>query len=186
MSLPLETERLIVRPFREQDLEALGGWMLDPEVTRTLHLHFDSLEDLRPRIEMYTRFHEKLGYSFWAVERKEDGRVVGGCGLFPIDWVGPDVEIAWHMRRDCWGQGYAPEAARAVLDYGLNELKIERIWAMLLPENNASRRVAQKMEMEYVGLGVKSGFPHEFYILPKDSGEIPPRCPDIILSRERA
>ncbi len=179
MPLPLDTGRLIVRPFREDDLEALGAWMLDPEVTRHLLLSFRSLDELRPRIELYERHHREHGYSFWAVERKNDRLVIGGCGLLPIGWVGPDVEIAWHIRRDCWGQGYATEAAEAVLDYGLGELKFSRVWALLLPENAASRRVAQKIGMEYVGLGVKSGHQHEFYILPKGSGDTPPQGPEL-------
>jgi RimJ/RimL family protein N-acetyltransferase len=179
MPLPLDTDRLIVRPFHEDDLEALGAWMLDPEVTRYLLLSFRSLDELRPRIEMYNRRHDELGYSFWAMERKEDKLVIGGCGLLPIGWVGPDVEIAWHMRKDCWGMGYTPEAARAILDYGINELKLPRIWALLMPENDASRRVAQKVGMEYVGLGSYKGHPHEFYIVPKGTGSTPPNGPDL-------
>ncbi|MFH0882173.1 MAG: GNAT family N-acetyltransferase [bacterium] len=179
MPLQLDTERLIVRAFREDDLEALGAWMLDPDVTRHLLLSFHSLEELRPRIEMYNRHHRNLGYSFWAMERKADNLVIGGCGLLPIGWIGPDVEIAWHMRKDCWGQGYAPEAAGAVLDYGVNVLKLPRIWALLSPENTASRRVTQKVGMEYVGLGSYQGHPHEFYIVPKGTGRKPPNGPDL-------
>lgn len=179
MTLPLETERLWIRPFETDDVDALASWLLDPEVDRWLMLDLKTTEDVRQRIAMYQRYQSERGFSFWALEEKETRKVIGGCGLFPIGWEGPDVEIAWHMHRSFWGVGYASEAAIAVLRYGLSILEIARIWAILSPENIASRRVAQKAGMQYVSLGGYKNKTHEFYVLPKDAGDPPPQGPDI-------
>jgi RimJ/RimL family protein N-acetyltransferase len=138
------------------------------------------MEEINARIELYRRQHQEHGFSFWALERRIDGLVIGGCGLFPIGWKGPDIEIAWHIRRNCWGRGYASEAAHAVLEHGLRDLGINRIWAILSPENPASRRVAERAGMDYVGLGGYKDLPHEYYILPKGSGDKPPQGPRVI------
>lgn len=179
MNLPLETERLRVRLFVEDDLEALASWLLDPEVNRWLLLNLHTLDDIRPRIDLYRRRQEELGFSFWALERKTDGVVVGGCGLLPIGWEGPDVEIAWHLRRDCWGNGYATEAARAVLQYGLENLGIPQIWAILSSENLASRRVAQRTGMAFVNMGGYKNHSHDFYVAPEVNVEATPLGPDV-------
>lgn len=89
MTQPLLTDRLIVRPFEFDDLDALAGWLLDPEVNKWLLLNVETVDDVRPRTEMYFRQQAQLGYSFWAVQRKSDDEVIGGCGLLPIGWAGP-------------------------------------------------------------------------------------------------
>lgn len=179
MPLPLQTERLIIRPFRDADIEDLGGWLLDPVVTRFLYLNFSNLEELKPRLEMYQRRQQELGYSFWAIERKEDNRVIGGCGLLPLGWVGPDVELAWHMRRDCWNKGYTTEAGKAVIAYGLGELGIPHIWGIISPENPASIAAAKKAGFEYVFTGTYKGDPHQFHQVPAGAPHVIPQGPDI-------
>jgi len=90
-------------------------------------------------------------YCQWAMELKLESNCIGYCGLVPFD-TGPDseskvAEIGWRIARSQWGRGLATEAARSVLDYGFNELRLERILATVQLHNRASQRVAEKLGM---------------------------------------
>jgi RimJ/RimL family protein N-acetyltransferase len=78
---------------------------------------------------------------------RDGGRFVGGCGLFPVPG-GEDIEIAYRLPYEAWGQGYATEMARAVLDHGFDNLGLTRIVGLTWPENVPSQRVLVKIGME--------------------------------------
>lgn len=74
---------------------------------------------------------------------------MGVCGLFPIEWIGPDVEVAYHFAREVWNRGYATEAAGAWVEAAFRELRLERVLALAYPENRASTRVMEKIGMHF-------------------------------------
>ena len=145
----IETERLILRPWEEADLPILASFSTDP----VLMHHFGRsalVDDSVERLERMQRFDRELGYSFRAVVRKADGLVIGNCGLKPltIAWPEPtDIEIGWLFRQDCWGQGYAVEAATPMLADGLR--RAPRVVAFTAATNMQSRRVMQKLGMAH-------------------------------------
>jgi RimJ/RimL family protein N-acetyltransferase len=141
----LETERLIMRMFREDDFEAYARIFGDPEVARYLG-NGKPLE--RPdawRSMVFQIGHwEVRGYGMWAVEEKASGLLVGRVGFFyPHGW--PGFELGWGLGRQWWGQGYATESARRALDFGFAELGRDHVISVIIPENVASIRVAERL-----------------------------------------
>jgi ribosomal-protein-alanine N-acetyltransferase len=150
MSFPIETPRLLIRPFENttDDIAAMHRLFSDPEVVKYIGGELsDTIEKTAERVMRWIRSQQQFGYSCWAVTEKSSGETIGNCGLFPLEWEGPDVEIGYDFRRDCWGQGYATEAARACLNYGFNNLDLDYIVAVAFPENIASIRVLEKIGM---------------------------------------
>jgi RimJ/RimL family protein N-acetyltransferase len=143
------TDRLILRRWRESDLEPFAELNADPEVMR----HF-----LRPlsraesdafvdRIE--ARFDER-GYGLWAVERLDDGTFLGFTGLAYQDFAAPFtpcVEVGWRLAAFAWGNGYATEAARAALRFGFEEARLAEIVSFTSRGNAASIRIMEKIGM---------------------------------------
>ena len=97
------------------------------------------------------RWQEERGFTFWAVERKADGELLGFCGLKLADTPGSPIEgmheIGWRLREDAWGQGYAKEAAIASLDFAFDALGAERVVAITFPPNEASWGLMERLGM---------------------------------------
>jgi RimJ/RimL family protein N-acetyltransferase len=158
MPLPLETGRLIIRSFTEDDAEAMFKVFGDRETMRFFMIWLaTSVENARRFIRWVTGMEKDFGYSFWAVVEKESGEVIGDCGLAPLEGEGPEVELGCDLRRDKWNKGYATEAGQACLDYGFRELKLERIVAVTNPQNLAARRALEKLGFVEVGKGEHYG-----------------------------
>jgi ribosomal-protein-alanine N-acetyltransferase len=88
------------------------------------------------------------GLGQWAVVRKSDGICIGECGICAQEVDGErEFEISYRLRRDCWGNGLATEAARACCDYGFKQAGLRRLISIIEAENAASIRVAEKMGM---------------------------------------
>jgi RimJ/RimL family protein N-acetyltransferase len=148
MSFPDPTRRLSYRPVDTDDAEALHAVWSDPEVMRYLPSDPDaSIDETVERIGRHRRRYDQTGYGLCAVIERESGDVVGVCGLFPVEWVGPDVEVAYHFARRVWGRGYATEAAGAWIDLALGPLGLPRVVALAYPANRASTRVMEKIGM---------------------------------------
>ena len=140
----LETERLLLRGFEEDDLDAYAAITADPEVMRYMGRGpFDRAGAWR-EIALYVGHFELRGYTHWALELRETGELVGRCGPWrPEGW--PALEVGWLLGRDHWGRGYATEAGRAALDYAWAELGAERVISLVLPGNERSARVAGRL-----------------------------------------
>lgn len=152
MTLPEATERLRYRPLERGDAEALHAVWGDPVVMR--HLPSDpsaSVEETAERVERHIRRFEETGYGLFAVVERESGGVVGVCGLFPVEWIGPEVEVAYHFAREVWNRGYASEAAGAWVAAAFDQLGLDRVVALAFPANRASTRVMEKIGMRLDG-----------------------------------
>jgi ribosomal-protein-alanine N-acetyltransferase len=143
--LILETERLLLREFVPDDVDALVAVLSDPETMRYYPAVLDGA-GVAAWIERNQRRYADAGHGLWAMVLKSSGEVVGDCGLTrqTVDAVN-EIEIGYHVRRDLWGRRYAPEAAGACRDYGFARLDADRLISLIRPENLPSRRVAEKI-----------------------------------------
>jgi ribosomal-protein-alanine N-acetyltransferase len=172
MPLPLETERLIIRPFTQDDAEAMFKVFGDAETMRFFMIWLaTSVENARRFIRWVTGMQKDFGYSFWAVVEKESGEVIGDCGLAPLEGEGPEVELGCDLRRDKWNKGYATEAGRACLDYGFRELTLARIIAVTNPQNLGARRALQKLGFAETGKGEHYGSESVVYEIRRGNDE---------------
>ena len=148
---PILTPRLRMRPFEEDDADAVFAIFSVPEVGEFVGGAHTSIEASHELIA-YNRDHqEQHGFSTWAVEERESGAVIGEVGLQLLERVGPEVEIAWSIGRPWWGRGLAEEAARAWLHAGFDELRLAQIVAVIRRENGRSHRLAERLGMKRAG-----------------------------------
>jgi [ribosomal protein S5]-alanine N-acetyltransferase len=145
----LETQRLILRPLRMDDLDDLYRLYRDPEVRRYFpdgtRTYDETREELQWIIDVY---YGQYGYGLWATIHKPTGAFIGRCGLIP--WTFDErleVEVAYLLDKAYWGQGLATEAARAIVSYAFDQLNLSHLICLIDPQNDASRRVAQKIGM---------------------------------------
>ncbi|MBK7320576.1 MAG: GNAT family N-acetyltransferase [Anaerolineales bacterium] len=151
MATILETERLLLRHQVIEDLDDLWALYCDPEITKYIPDAPRSREEAQEELEWHMHGHPKhpeLG--LWATIHKETGKFIGRCGLLPwtIDDVN-EVEVAYTIARNYWGQGLGSEAAQAILKYGFEKLHLSRMVCLIDPENKASQKVAEKMGMAW-------------------------------------
>lgn len=140
----VETERLILRMFRESDTDAYAEMSADPEVMRFLGGQPVPRAEAWRNMAMILGHWHLRGYGMWAVEEKESGEMVGRVGCWrPEGW--PGLEVGWTLRRRFWGRGYATEAARAALTYAFTTLDQTRVISLIAPENVNSIRVAERL-----------------------------------------
>lgn len=153
-AFPLTTARLLLRPFESRDLDALAAIYGDPAVMA--YVGDGTVRD-RERVglglEKMIAMQEERGYAPWAVGERAAGALVGECGLYPLEGVGPEVELTYTFARCVWGKGYATEAGRAALDYAFTATGLARVIAVVHPENAASIRVLEKLGMRADGVG---------------------------------
>lgn len=102
-------------------------------------------------IERVTALEAEHGHTFWAIERQHDARLIGWCGVIwgnagPVDG---QAEVGWRLARDCWGEGYASEAARASVDWLFATLPVDRAWAITATTNMRSRAVMERLGMAH-------------------------------------
>jgi len=101
-------------------------------------------------VDQIERHFEDFGWGFWAVEVPGSAPFVGFVGLSPLNLLGiPVVEIGWRLDKQYWNQGYATEAAHAALQYGFDVLDVDEVVAVTTHDNRASRRVMEKLGMNY-------------------------------------
>jgi RimJ/RimL family protein N-acetyltransferase len=140
----IETERLLLRPIELADLDALVSLHADLEVTQFIGtLDRDAAI---ARLRLAAREWQQYGYGMFAVIARSNDSFLGRAGL--KYWPQFDeTELGWALRRDAWGYGYATEAARACVKWGLCELAMPYLTAMIQPANVRSVRVAERLGM---------------------------------------
>ena len=154
----LETKRLLLLPWRTQDAEAFRPIATDPQVMRYITGGKPwSGEQIEDFIERQIAGLERNGFCLWRLLRKQQpGRLIGFCGLQPwrdrpgleIGYHGV-IEIGWWLAPDYWRQGFATEAARTVLRFGLEQAGLERIIAVTHYENHASQAVVRRIGLAF-------------------------------------
>ncbi|WP_010164094.1 GNAT family N-acetyltransferase [Sphingomonas sp. PAMC 26617] len=148
----IETARLTLRLVEPRDKAALWAQCCDPEVMRYLLPVADeaALDAMMARMHASQQEH---GFAFWIVEHRNDGALLGICGLkpgapdTPIEGV---LEIGWRFSRPFWGRGYAREAAQATLDWAWANLPAPQIAAITVPDNAASWGLMERLGMHRI------------------------------------
>jgi RimJ/RimL family protein N-acetyltransferase len=147
----VETDRLILRRWKDSDREPFAKINADPRVMEFFPgcLTREESDDFIDRIEDHFDTH---GFGLFAAELKEDASLIGFIGLHVATFQAhftPCVEIGWRIGADFWGKGLAPEGSRAVVDFGFKRLHLAEIVSFTVPENLPSRRVMEKLGMTH-------------------------------------
>jgi [ribosomal protein S5]-alanine N-acetyltransferase len=146
----LATDRLVLRPFRADDFAAVHAYASDPEVVRFMDWGPNRVEDTRFYLDRMLARRETQ-HTF-AVERVADGTVIGAAELQVVSGEHRRADMGYVLGRAAWGQGYATEAAAAILRYGFDHVDLHKISATCDPDNVASARILEKIGMRREGL----------------------------------
>ena len=166
----LETERLIMRQFREADTDEYAELCADEEVMRYVGGKALTRAEAWRQMAMLVGHWQLRGYGFWAVEEKASGALVGRVGCWrPEGWL--DFEVGWTLARKFWGRGYATEAARAAMGYAFTRLGREHVVSIIHPDNVRSIRVAERLGERYLRDWEVHGFPAKVYAITRETWE---------------
>lgn len=150
-----ETERLVLRPWRDSDLEPFAALNADPEVMHHFPRTLTREESDQTAEQAATHFREH-GFGPWAVEVRGAAPFIGCVGLMHVGFRAhftPAIEILWRLDRSAWGRGYATEAAREALRIAFVELDLPEIVAFTVPANARSRAVMARLGMKHDASG---------------------------------
>lgn len=151
----IETPRLILRTWGDQDLGPFAALNADPRVMKYFPKTL-TLEETHEFINTLKEKFDKDGFSFMAVELKSTHEFIGMIGLNVPGYTTPFtpcVEIGWRLAFDHWNKGYATEGALACLEYGFQQLDLDKIVSFTAFQNTPSRRIMEKIGMTYVQKG---------------------------------
>ncbi|WP_334074717.1 MULTISPECIES: GNAT family protein [Paenibacillus] len=150
----LESERLRLRRMEREDSPALHKFWSDPEVVRYMNIPpFASIEDTYQMIQLLNGLAESEDAMRWAIELKEDGRVIGSCGFNSWELAGAyRGEIGYDLGKEYWGSGYMSETLRTVIRYGYETMGLNRIEGLVDPRNEASRKLLGALGFQEEGL----------------------------------
>lgn len=151
------------------DLDDLFTLYQSPEVRKYYSEGIPSYAETQQELEwMIEQCYVKYGFGMWATIYKATDKFIGRCGLTPMDIEGhEEIEVGYMLAREYWGQGLATEAAKAILQYGFDELKLSRLICVINPGNEASSKVAAKMGMTLEIDGDVNGEPTLLYVMNK-------------------
>jgi len=165
VAIMLKTERLILRPWKEEDLEPFATLNANPAV-----MEFYPSTLSREQSDHYAhrvmQLYEENGWGLWAVSLPGVAEFIGYVGLLPVNPqmpFAPAIEIGWRLDKNFWGKGYASEAAQEVLNYSFEVLDFDEIVSFTTVQNLRSRRVMEKIGMTH---DPKDDFNHPY--LPLD------------------
>lgn len=171
MDIPcIETPHLLLRAWEPGDAQAWFDILQEEDILKYFP---NPRPPARERAEAYIEHHlaqwEQFGYGHWAVATRADGRVVGWSGLEYLPELG-ETEVAYLLSRGVWGRGYATEAARATVRFGLERRGLEAIIGLVHPENAGSVQVLKKCGMTLVDRLTLWGMEMERYRTPIGGG----------------
>ena len=147
----VETERLLLRGYRDSDVDALEAMARDPVLAPFVVMNNAPLREACWRsIALWMGHWAMRGFGIWAVEERASGAFIGRIGIWqPEGW--PGTEVGWLLGRAWWGRGYATEAASASVDWAFAHLDVPELVSLILPDNAASQAVAQRIGETYRG-----------------------------------
>jgi RimJ/RimL family protein N-acetyltransferase len=144
---PINTPRLILRPYVIDDFEALHKILSDKKTMSFWPAPFTT-EQTNRWIERSIKSYKENQFGRFAVELKESGKIIGDCGILLSELDGKqENDLGYIIYADYWGRGFGTEAAQACLDYAFNELGLKRVAANMATDNITSIRVAEKIGM---------------------------------------
>jgi RimJ/RimL family protein N-acetyltransferase len=175
----IETSRLLLRQWREEDLAPFAALNRDPEVMRYFE---EPLTQERSDgwAHLIADRIEELGWGLWALERRDTGEFIGFTGLqvprhdLPFN---PCVEVGWRLTRSAWGHGFATEAGRASLAHAFGPLALDEVVSMTAVSNTPSRRVMERLGLvcdeaaDFDHPGVCAGHPLQRHVLYRISAQ---------------
>jgi ribosomal-protein-alanine N-acetyltransferase len=165
--MQLETERLILRSFREEDVDVMAQLFANPAFMRFSLGVFTERKQTVAFIEKVMGWDRGSIPSQFAVIPRGEDAIVGYCGFFQHAEVPGEIEIGYRLHPDYWNRGLISEAARAVRDHGFADLELPRVISLIHPENVPSRRVAEKNGMKVEKEITFRGFPTLVYAISR-------------------
>ena len=146
----LQIDSFIMRPLHIFDLDTLAAIWADPDVTLFLPNRGVPIprENTKKSLQAFVEHWRQRGYGIWAIVADDTSQMVGYCGLRYLDEL-DEVEVLYGLAKAYWGRGIATQAVQASISYGFNVANLDRVIAMALPDNQASRRVIEKAGLCY-------------------------------------
>jgi RimJ/RimL family protein N-acetyltransferase len=142
-----ETRRVRLRRLLRDDADLVAAMVADPEQMR-FYARPKTRDEVEAWVEWNLALYEETGFGTWCLESLPGGEFAGYCGIRPLEVDGtPEVELAWHVTKAQWNLGLATEAALIAMRLGFGRFGLERLVAIIHPDNLASRRVAEKLGM---------------------------------------
>ncbi len=151
--MQLKTSRLLLREYVESDWPAVLAYQRDPRYLRFYAWNDRTEQDVREFVQKFIdaqREEPRVKFSF-AITLKANGQLIGNCNIRKRRPEERVAEIGYEIAPDYWGNGYATEAARAILAFGFDEMKLHRLTAWCIAENAASAHVLEKLGMQLEG-----------------------------------
>ena len=164
----IETARLLLRPMRLEDVDALLAVFGDPRVIASVGGVLFDRGDMERWVRRNLDHQERYGYGLFSIVLKADGVLVGDCGLEHLAEEVREAELGYDLRSDYWNRGLATEAAAAVRDHAFRALALPRLISLIRQGNGASRRVAEKIGMRLAENVVRDGRDYWLYALEAD------------------
>lgn len=149
----IETDRLIIREFNESDFNSVHDYASNPEVTKYLPFGPNSELDTKlffNKVRDYQIQYPRYDYEF-AIVLKDSNTIIGGCGIHVTNINNKEASIGYCYDKKYWGNGYASEAALAIINFGFKNLNLHRIFATCAPFNIGSSKVMEKVDMTKEG-----------------------------------
>jgi ribosomal-protein-alanine N-acetyltransferase len=167
----LETERLVLRNWQESDVNhylVLSGDVGYNCFSRPGRFLVHTAEEAKTKVRERMALFDERKLGKFPIFLRSTGEFIGTCGMDPFDLDGrPEVELGYRLCLKFWGQGYAKEAAAAMLGYGFSELKLSRIMAFALAQNKASLRILDQLGFRYLGDFLHADLAHRLYEFPR-------------------
>jgi ribosomal-protein-alanine N-acetyltransferase len=153
MSIFLETKRLIINTPETIDFDNLYALQADTEVMQYIGQGVRTPAEVTSGLEKAIAHQKKYGFSLGCVFEKESGVFIGRAGLIYLayDDTQRDIEVGYALTKAAWCKGYATELASALVHWGFQHLPVTKLVAVINPSNDRSRRVLEKIQMNYVG-----------------------------------
>jgi RimJ/RimL family protein N-acetyltransferase len=149
MNIIIETKNFYLRILKKEDFEDIYRLYVDRDVWRYLSCWgVPKKEVAKKHLDFFLEHQKKHGFSYWAIIEKSTGNFVGRAGLSHLANT-QDIEVGYVLDKMYWGKGYATEIAKAIIKWGFDNLDIDKIVAIAVPENKASIRVMEKVGMKY-------------------------------------